>query len=285
MKTRTFLYWLLVALLTATMLISGTIVARYVMDSLRQKQDYDELAAQVERSRVEAALAAQTESSPTEGTQESVPVISDDPQQGPAAVPTEPSILPEYAGLYEDNSDLVGWMTIEGTPVNYPVMQSPDRVDYYLKRNFKREHNSHGSLYVRESCDVFAPSDNLTIYGHHMKDGSMFAGLDNYLKKDFYKKYPSIRFDTIYERHTYTIFAVFTTTASLGEGFSYHLFEDAADEAEFDDFVATCKSLSVYDTQITPRYGDKLICLSTCEYTHDNGRLVVAAVRDEPAIH
>ena len=108
----------------------------------------------------------------------------------------------------------------------------------------------------------------------------MFARLDNYLKKDFYEKYPSIRFDTLYERHTYTIFAVFTTTASVGRGFAYHLFEDAADEADFQDFVSTCKSLSLYETGITPVYGDKLITLSTCEYSQDNGRLVVVAVRD-----
>jgi len=234
----------------------------------------------VERSRMEAALAAQTEPSPADAVRESEPLISDTLSQDVPEAATEPSILPEYAALYEENTDLVGWMTIDGTPIHYPVMQTPDRVDYYLKRNFKGEPNAHGCLYVRESCDVFAPSDNLTIYGHHMRNGSMFAGLDNYLKKSFYQKYPSIRFDTIYERHTYTIFAVFTTTASVGEGFSYHLFEDAADEAEFDEFVSTCKTLAFYDTGITPQYGDKLICLSTCEYTNDNGRLVVAAVRD-----
>ena len=177
-------------------------------------------------------------------------------------------------------SYISGWMTIDGTPIHYPVMQSPDRVDFYLDHNFDRAKNGHGCLYVRESCDVFAPSDNLTIYGHHMRNGTMFARLDNYLKKDFYEKYPSIRFDTLYERHTYTIFAVFTTTASVGRGFAYHLFEDAADEADFQDFVSTCKSLSLYETGITPVYGDKMISLSTCEYSQDNGRLVVVAVRD-----
>jgi len=237
------------------------------VDSLQQKQAHDTLAARVEYSRMEAL-------------QQTAPVFSDNLPQNLPAVPTESSILPEYAALYEENPDLVGWMTIDGTPVNYPVMQSPDRPDYYLHRNFQREHNSHGCLYVRESCDVFAPADNLTIYGHHMRDGSMFASLESYRKEDFCKEYPTIRFDTLYEHHTYTIFAVFTTLASVGDGFSYHLFEDAADETEFNDFVSACKNLSLYNTGITPRYGDKLICLSTCEYTRTNGRLVVAAVQD-----
>lgn len=273
MKISKLLYWLLVVVLSVAMLISGSIVIRYIVDAVQQKEEYDHLAAMVEQARLEAAV--QSTVSPV------APTVSPGPEQ-PAA-PTEPpvpSILPEYAAAYEDNSDLVGWMIIDGTPINYPVMQTPDRVDYYLHRNFQREHNSHGCLYVRESCDVFAPSDNLTIYGHHMKDGSMFKALDKYMDPEFRDKYPTIRFDTLYTHQTYTIFAVFTTTASVGKGFSYHLFEDAADEAEFNEFVSTCKSLAIYDTGITPQFGDKLISLSTCEYSQANGRLVVVAVRD-----
>ena len=273
MKIRKLLYWLLVILLTATMVISGSMVARYILDSVRQRKEYDELAALVEQARADALSPTQPET----GTV---------PETAAAGLPaeTEPaerSILPEYAALYEKNPDLVGWMTIEGTPIDYPVMQTPDRVDYYLERNFNREPNSHGCLYVRESCDVFTPSDNLTIYGHHMKDGSMFSALDHYQKPEFWDEYPTIRFDTLYARQTYTVFAVFKTTASAGRGFTYHLFEDAGDEAEFNEFVSTCKNLSFYDTGITPTYGDKLITLSTCEYTLENGRLVVVAVRDE----
>ena len=90
---------------------------------------------------------------------------------------------------------------------------------------------------------------------------------------------PLIGFDTLYEYHTYKIYAVFKTSANIGEGFSYHKFVDAANEQEFNDFVKKCKELSFYDTGITPVYGDKLIALSTCEYTLNNGRLVVCAVR------
>lgn len=281
MKIQNLLYRLLVLFLIATMVISGCMVFRYVADSMQQKKEYDALAELVEQARSDAAPQAPAATTPR------VPDATSDISSGPEATEESPpaeaegdSILPEYALPYQKNSDLVGWMTIDGTPINYPVMQTPDRVDYYLHRNFEKKESSHGCLYVRESCDVFAPSDNLTIYGHHMKDGSMFASLDKYRKMEFWEEYPEIRFDTLYNRQTYTIFAVFKTTASVGEGFTYHLFEDAADEAEFNDFVSTCKKLSFYDTGITPEYGDKMITLSTCEYSQDNGRLVVVAVRN-----
>ena len=112
-----------------------------------------------------------------------------------------------------------------------------------------------------------------------MKDGSMFAGLRAYTGREFWEEHPYIRFDTLKEHHTYVIFAVFSTTASQGQGFEYHEFIDAYDEAEFDEFINQCLSLSLYNTGIEPVYGDKIICLSTCEYSRVNGRLVVAAVR------
>ena len=281
MKIQNLLYRLLVLFLIATMIISGCMVFRYVADSMQQKKEYDALAELVEQARSDAAPQAPAATTPR--VPDATSDISTDPEATEESPPAEAegdSILPEYALPYQKNSDLVGWMTIDGTPINYPVMQTPNQADYYLHRNFEKKESSHGCLYVRESCDVFAPSDNLTIYGHHMKDGSMFASLDEYRKMEFWEEYPEIQFDTIYNRQTYTIFAVFKTTASVGEGFTYHLFEDAADEAEFNDFVSTCKKLSFYDTGITPEYGDKMITLSTCEYSQDNGRLVVVAVRN-----
>lgn len=269
MKRNSFLYNALIVILLVVFIFSGVQVINYARDAWKQKDTYDELAAMVEQSRRETAPADPIELEP-------------DAAARPTEV-TEPVILADYAPLYEKNPDLVGWMTIDGTRINYPVMQTPDRPDYYLKRNFNGESSAHGCLYVRESCDVFAPSDNVTIYGHHMKDGSMFAGLESFLSRDFWEDHRTIQFDTLYEPHTYTIFAVFRTTATKGEGFAYHTFEDAQDEADFDDFVANCKSHALYDTGITPQYGDKLICLSTCEYTRANGRLVVVAVRDTEA--
>lgn len=209
---------------------------------------------------------------------------------------TEPTTQPEptfqegrdYKAFYEKNpnDDFVGWLRIDGTVLDYPVMQtSVDNANFYLYRDYKKNNSAQGTIYAREECDVFAPSDNVTLYGHTMKDGSMFACLHNYTNKATWEKNSLIFFDTYnpktnqVEYHTYKIFAVFKTSANLGEGFSYHRFENAASQAEFDEFVSTCKQLSFYDTGVTPQYGDKMICLSTCEYTLNNGRLVVAGVR------
>lgn len=278
MRIKNLLYWLLVILLAATMVISGCKVFRYLADSAQQKKEYDTLAELVEQVRADAA--SQTPPATAPQLTDDMSSTHEIPEGAPPTQAEGNSVLPEYVLPYQKNPDLVGWMTIDGTPINYPVMQTPDRVDFYLHRNFEKKESSHGCLYVRESCDVFAPSDNLTIYGHHMKDGTMFASLDKYRKMEFWEEYPEIQFDTLYNRQNYTIFAVFKTTASVGEGFSYHRFEDAEDEAEFNEFVSTCKKLSFYDTGITPEYGDKMITLSTCEYSQDNGRLVVVAVRN-----
>ena len=264
MKLRKVLYNLIIVLLLVLFAISGFCVVRYYLDAGEQMERYDHLASLVEQARQEvpdAPAAAETVPGETQ------------PEE------TEPSMLPEYAELYDLNSDLAGWLTVEGTRINYPVMQTPEDPNYYLTHNFDRETNAHGCLYAWAEADLDTPSDNVTIFGHHMKDGSMFADLKQYTSESFYTEHSTFTFDTLTERHTYQIFAVFKTTADTESGFAYHQFVDAADAAEFDAFVARCKALSFYDTGVTPVYGDKLLCLSTCEYTRANGRLVVAALR------
>ena len=267
-----YLYIVTVVILLIVFGVSAFHVVSYIVGSQQQAAKYDDMAAQLDAQDAAAATAPSTQSQdPTAATEEFVPVTE----------PTDPEtgILTRYLDFYEQNPDMVGWIKIEGTKLNYPVMQTPHDKDYYLKHNFEREYSDWGAIYVREECDVFRPSDNVTIYGHTMKDGSMFACLHEYCYEEVWENNNVIFYDTLYERHVYQIFAVFTTTASLGEGFSYHQMEDAADEAEFNEFIATCKDLALYETGITPGYGEKIICLSTCEYSQDNGRLVVAAVR------
>lgn len=277
MKAGKIIYMILVILLSAVFCVSGYHVAKYIIESRQQKAHYDDLASIVESIQNAEAVVETAPSRPTQPDATEVSAPEDPTTEENTS--TEPQILPEYQPLYDMNPHLVGWIKIDNTPINYPVMQTPTQKDYYLRRNFDKEYSDRGCIFVREQCDVFAPSDNITIYGHNMRDGSMFAGLSRYLSRDFLQENSLITFDTIYEHHTYQVFAVFRTTASAGKGFGYHLFSDAADETQFNEFVATCKSLSLYDTGITPAYGDKIICLSTCEYTQVNGRLVVAAVR------
>ena len=264
------LYIVIIVILLIVFGVSAYMVGSYLIENKQQQDMYGDLAAMKEQAK------------PTESTDPTEPEETLDPHKPMEAVAirNEDGILLEYAGLYEMNPDMVGWIKIEGTPIDYPVMQtSVDNRDFYLYRNFEKEGVAAGSIYVREECDVQKPSDNVTIYGHNMRVGTMFAYLHNYIEKEEWEKNSMIFFDTLTDYHTYQIFGVFKTTASVGEGFKYHQMEDAGSEEEFNEFIATIKELSFYDTGITPVYGDKIICLSTCEYTLENGRLVVAAYR------
>lgn len=258
-------YIVLLLFFAAVFLASAFYIGRYLLDSKKQADKYHSLSNQVDEIRKGEMVPAET-------------VLAPYTEPGSDA---HAAILPEYAALYKQNTDMIGWISIEGTKVNYPVMQSPDEKDFYLHHNFEKEESSHGAIYVQESCDPIKPSDNLTIYGHNMKDNSMFGSLDGYVKKDFWESHKFIQFDTLTERHTYEIIAVFSTTATEGQGFTYHQFIDAVDADDFNDFVNTCKKLSFYETGLSANYGDKLITLSTCEYSHENGRLVVVAKRIE----
>ena len=273
-----WMYNALIVFFSLTFVCSAVYLAYYYITSRQETGRYDDLA-QMMQPPPRPTVSVQQPEDP-DVTPESVPATT-----APEELYTEVTdskgntrrILKQFAELYALNSDIIGWMSIPGTDIDYPVMQTPDREDYYLRRNFDEKYATHGCLYARETCDVFTPGDNITIYGHRMRDRSMFAQLDAYLNKGFYQEYPYIYFDTLEQMHTYQVMAVFTTTASVGKGFSYHTFENAETPEEFDSFVATCKKLSKYDTGVTATYGDKLITLSTCDYSLTNGRLVVVA--------
>lgn len=259
----------LIILFSVTFLLSGGMLLSYYLNAQKQQDQFDQLALMVQQ----ATPTAPHEDTPALTTEDEVTDVSE------PAEPTQPQILPEYEELSSLNSHVVGWLCIDGTRVNYPVMQTPDAVDHYLHKDFYGNYSSHGCLYAREQCDVFFPSDNITIYGHNMKDGSMFADLLDYRSKSFWNNHRYITFNTLYARHTYEIFAVLITNARRDQGFPYHRFIDAETAEDFDAFITDCQSLSLYDTGITPVYGDKLITLSTCEYSQKVGRFVVVAKR------
>jgi sortase B len=190
--------------------------------------------------------------------------------------------LSKFTSLYEENPDIVGWLSIEGTKIDYPVMQNEDD-EYYLHRNFYGEEDKYGCLYVRNSADVFTPGTNIIIYGHNMKDGSMFGTLKNYQRKDYYKEHPTISFDTLYEERTYQIIAVFYSQVYNTDDkvFKYYQFYQADTKEEFDNFYNNIKALSLYDTGIDAKYSDTFITLSTCSYQVEDGRFVVVAKKSD----
>ncbi len=268
------LYYGLLSLFGLIFIGSAIYIGTYVWGSVEAGKQYGDLQNE---------YSAPSRPPITEATEPTGGTAPTDPTQGTQGPtePTEPQILPELLSIYEKNNELVGWISMPNTVLNYPVMQSPTRPNYYLDRGFDGKYSAWGAIYVRETCDVFAPSDNITIYGHHMKDGSMFAALDKFRHKSFWEENQYIYFDTLYERHVYQVIAAFKTSANQGEGFAYHLYENFQSEEEFNQFVATAKDLGkyYYYNDVPAQYGDKLITLSTCEYTLSNGRFVVIAKR------
>ena len=194
--------------------------------------------------------------------------ISDEEAQSP---------LGRYQELFRMNNDMYGWISINGTNINYPVMYTPDKKDYYLKRNFEKEYSSYGVPYIAEHCNPREPSDNVILYGHHMKNGSMFNDLMKYDDKDFFLSQNTINFDSLTETAVYEIIAVFKTTVYDDKGFKYYQFSDADTKEEFDSYINKCKALSLYEIEASAEYGDQLLTLSTCEYSRTNGRMVVVA--------
>ena len=182
--------------------------------------------------------------------------------------------------LHEGNPDCIAWLSIEGTSIDYPVMSRPNDRDYYLHRDFYGSTSKAGSLYLAEICDVLK-SDNLTVYGHNMKDGSMFAPLLNYRDQSFYEAHPLIHFETLHDEADYEIIAVLTTRVYTDHDFAFYSFANAHSEQEYDAYVDSCKARALYSIDKSARYGDRLLTLSTCEYSQKNGRFLVVARRLE----
>ncbi len=184
--------------------------------------------------------------------------------------------LSGYMKLKSQNDDFIGWIKIDNTNINYPVMQS-STPNFYLRKNFNKEYSYYGTPYISELCSA-DKSDNLIIYAHNMKNHQMFGDLEKYKSKDFYTNHKYIQFDTLNNQGTYEIISVFKTTAN---GFDYQNYTDFTDEEQFNTFMDKCKSLSLYETETNSVYGDRLITLSTCEYSRKDGRLVVIAKQTE----
>ena len=182
----------------------------------------------------------------------------------------------KYLELFKQNEDMVAWIKIENTNMDYPVMQTKDRPDYYLRRNFYKEYSYYGTPYIDENCDI-ETSDNLIIYGHHIKNNQLFGILEKYKNENFYKENKIIEFTTKNKSAKYEIIAVFTTVAYSKDTFKYYEYIIMDDKEEFDTFINKCKELSFYSIEKSAEYEDKLITLSTCEYSRKNGRLVVVA--------
>ena len=249
---KNFLYSLFIGLFGIAGLTSIAFLLMYAVQSKQQAHLYSNLAA----------------------------VKKQDTQQETAS---EPEKQASYQNLYWENTDMVGWIQIEGTNIDYPVMQTPADPTYYLKHDFEKNYTDYGCPFMQANCDALAPSDYLIIYGHNMKDGSMFADLAKYRSKDFWQTHKTVWFDTELGSSAYEIFAVIHTTvqADDADAFPFYWFVDAAAPEDFAAYVSACKARALYDTGIFAEYGDKLLTLSTCDNITDNGRWLVIAKQTE----
>ena len=182
--------------------------------------------------------------------------------------------------LQNENPDIMAWIEIEDTKINYPVVHTKNN-DYYMNRNYKREKSKDGALFIDKDYDWKLPSTNILVYGHNNRGSSeMFASLMNYKEEQFYKEHNKIRFTTLEEDAEYEIIAVFLSRVyykSEKDVFRYYYFINAENEDEFNEYVNNSKKASLYNIDATAKYGDQLLTLSTCSYHTEDGRLAVVA--------
>ena len=261
----------LIGIFAAAAVISGSLFWKEYQDAARSEDTFSGLADMIsEVQRPENGEASESGDMSQQSNADVSPELTEEEKKA-----MEARLAREkYGTLFEQNPDFVGWIFIDGTSINYPVMQSPDNPDYYLKHSFEKTWSDYGVPYLDEAC-VIGQSNNLVIYGHHMRNGSMFCDLDHYTDSDFCAEHPIICFDTLSSFGEYEVIAVFRYNTNWEE-FRYDRYV-AMDEKAFVSFIEQIHARELYSTGKSAEYGDELLTLSTCEYSYKNGRLVVVA--------
>jgi len=194
------------------------------------------------------------------------------------APPKDPEILPEMAKLHKENPDIFGWIKIENTNIDYPVMFTPDDEERYLYADFNGNYDIDGLPFIDKDCKADPESKNIIIYGHNMLDGTMFQNLLKYENEDFWKEHPIIEFKTLYENRKYEIIGAFRDRVyyKYETCFKFYQFIDPSAE-EFNEAIDYYIQNTPYDMNVSANYDDNLITLVTCAYHHEHGRYVVVA--------
>ena len=251
-KTQKISLAALSVLLSAAAALSGFMVYTQLSDRQKEKEDFAELAELVQTVPSELSQPGETPSTDNEPESEQ---------------------KRDLTPLFAQNSDCIGWLCIPGTAVNYPVMHTPENPQKYLRRNFYGAYSQSGVPFLDWRCGL--QSDHLIVYGHNMKNGTIFSSLRNYTDPAFCAAHPVIEFQTADGVGKYMVFAV----AAVQKTDAWYSFIHAADGAGFSEQTAAILQKSLYDTGITPVYGRQIITLSTCYGSGKNGRLIVAAVK------
>lgn len=259
MKRKSRLYTFLFMTFGILFLFSACKVYRMIAQAQREQQEFDCLIQLVQSPAGPAAYAHQPEAKETEG------------EEGEET-------LSSYALLKERNPDFFGWIFIEGTKLNYPVMATPEDEEYYLHRNFDGESSQSGVPFLAASC--YEGCGNYLIYGHNMKNGTMFSSLLSYADQTYWEQHPVIRFDTLTDSGEYMVMAAFYSEAYPQDAsgvFRFYQYADLSEPAVFAEYMGQVQRAALYDTGIRAEYGDQLLTLSTCSYHKKEGRFVVIA--------
>lgn len=189
------------------------------------------------------------------------------------------AVIPQFEPLIASNSDICGWIYIPNAAISYPVMWTPDDPEFYLRRDFYKNSSRSGTPFIGEACTV--DSDCLIIYGHNMKNGTMFGSLNQYSEKSFWEDNPAIMFNTLYEYRNYQVFAAVTCRLSENEseGFQFYQYSGDMTEAQFNELKDWLIKHAAYDTEVMPEYGDQILMVSTCGDTYSDERFLIAAFR------
>lgn len=168
------------------------------------------------------------------------------------------------------NSDVVGWISIPGTKIDYPVVQGEDN-DYYLHHDIHGRQNKHGTIFM-DHANHPGEDRNLVIYGHHMKDGTMFHDLKRFKKKDFYDRNKSILLNIEGKAVEYEIFSVYIVNAS-----SLHLKVSFPDASAYRSYFTEAKAKSMYSSDMVFSEDRTMLTLFTCTYEEKDARLILHA--------
>lgn len=259
-----------IAILALFLAVLGLFFGKNILEDYRSRENVETLQA----------AASLPESAPV---MVEIPVVESDagePEQSEEEDGEKAQVvymLSRYAPLYQENPDFCGWLRIPETDINYPVMHLDYDNDYYLGHNFYGEEDVNGLLVLDKRCKADGSGNHLLVHGHNMKSGFMFGGLKKYKDQSYYETHPRIDYDTLTEERTYQIISVFLSSTNLADDGDFHYYDYIDIEApeDFDAYVSAAKQQSLYDTGESAEYGDRLITLSTCDYTKDNGRLII----------
>lgn len=258
-KVKKLLKIILIVIFSLGIISGSTYIGASTYIKYKEKSRYDKLAEFMEEEKVEN----------TEEEEEKEPEKSER--------------IIKLEDLHSQNEDIVAWIEIPDTNINYPVLHT-DNNDFYLNHDYQKKYSARGSIFLDKDVDINLPSTNFLMYGHRNKNGTMFEDLLKFKDEEFYKNHKTIKFITLAEDIEYEILAVFYSKIyykSDKNVFRYYYFVNADTEEEYKEFVDNAKKASIYDTGVDASFGEQLITLSTCNYHTDDRKICSSCKKTE----